>query len=237
MSIDVVVARYQEDISWLSGLPVHHCVHIYNKGSPIPGTPLLCAPPHPMESTRPSRVIIELPNVGREAHTYLSHVIRTFDTMTPNGVTVFCQGNISDHVSDRDSDVDAVTAMAEEALRCGYSTSRFRSHKNDVDWRHQPSELFRIAEWPAGTALSPNPDNQSFGAWFRQHIRPTLPSLDDLRWAVGAVFAIRNDRILSRQKQFYVDLLNSMGMTRNPETAHFLERSWWYVFACDDMTT
>ena len=68
----VVIARYQEDVSWANGLP--NCI-IYNKSDTIPQTV------HP---------IIQLPNVGREGHTYLYYIITNYDHL-PN-YSVFLQG-------------------------------------------------------------------------------------------------------------------------------------------------
>ena len=63
-TVDIVIARYEEDLSWLNELPINYDrLFIYNKGSPI---------------TFPDAYIIELPNLGRESHTYFHHVIHNY---------------------------------------------------------------------------------------------------------------------------------------------------------------
>lgn len=68
----VVVARYNEDVEWCKPFP---CI-IYNKGGALPNT-------------------IALPNIGREAHTYLHHIIENYDNL--DDYTAFVQGDPFDH--------------------------------------------------------------------------------------------------------------------------------------------
>jgi len=68
---DLVVARYQEDPAWTRRF---RSVFLYNKGPSLPGG---------VHS-------IPLPNVGREAHTYLHHIISNYHNLAP--ITAFFQG-------------------------------------------------------------------------------------------------------------------------------------------------
>ena len=70
----IVVAKYKEDMAWTSTLP---CI-IYNKDS----------------SNEDSR-FITLENIGREAHTYLHHIVSNYDNL--DDYTVFVQGHPFDH--------------------------------------------------------------------------------------------------------------------------------------------
>lgn len=73
MTPRLVVARYNEDLSWV---PEGLQVTIYNKGEPI------------------ERPCIQLPNVGRETQTYLHHIVCNYEANEP---LIFCQGNPLDH--------------------------------------------------------------------------------------------------------------------------------------------
>jgi len=75
-SIRLVVARYNEDISWTKRYPN---VTIYNKGSPINGYDN----------------VINLPNVGREGHTFYTHIVLNYDNL--DDMTIFLQGNPFEH--------------------------------------------------------------------------------------------------------------------------------------------
>ena len=81
-----VVARYNEDIDWVPSLvarfPGSKCT-VYNKGR------------RDIETTS-SYEVTPLDNVGRESHTYLSHIISVFHD-AQDEVTVFLQGHPFDH--------------------------------------------------------------------------------------------------------------------------------------------
>ena len=74
MKTELVIARYNEDLSWTTTIndPDVYCT-IYNKGKPID---LPCIP---------------LPNIGRESHTYLQHIINNYNNLAD--ITIFCQGD------------------------------------------------------------------------------------------------------------------------------------------------
>lgn len=78
--IEVVVARYKEDISWTKNLPARIKVTIYDK------------------SGIPNDSFIQLPNVGHENHTYLYHIITRWESLSD--VTIFSQGHPFDHCND-----------------------------------------------------------------------------------------------------------------------------------------
>lgn len=67
-----MVAKYKEDVSW-TGSIVSHKVTVYDKGCGM------------------------LPNVGREAQTYLHHIVNNYDCLAD--VTVFLQGNPFGHIT------------------------------------------------------------------------------------------------------------------------------------------
>lgn len=75
-TIDVVVAKYKEDVGWTRS--IKHNVIIYDKSEngPIAGA-------------------IPLPNIGRETHTYLHHIVNNYDKLAD--YTIFLQGNPHDH--------------------------------------------------------------------------------------------------------------------------------------------
>lgn len=84
--IDVVVARYKESVQWLDNfiLPSHEVrFFIYDKD-----------PTTPFETQVKYQYEI-LPNVGREAHTYLYYIITNYDNLADE--ILFLQGNPFDH--------------------------------------------------------------------------------------------------------------------------------------------
>jgi hypothetical protein len=74
MKIELVIARYNEDLSWLKKIPKSIKITVYNKGNDNIDFPF-----------------IKLPNIGRESHTYLYHIINNYDKLADK--TIFTQGD------------------------------------------------------------------------------------------------------------------------------------------------
>jgi hypothetical protein len=211
--VGVVVARYNENLNWLNENRDYN-LYIYNKGH----SPILSPPP---KST-----IVPLPNVGRESHTYLTHIIDHYDSL--NTTTVFVQGNISDHIGHKMSQqspfphIDKLMAT----IRDGVSQNTFVTPKQEW-WAPNPS--FRILEW---RGVAQGDSQMPFGDWFTQYINPTFPS-DPFRWYPGALFAVNKHNILRHPKSYYEALLDTVSRHIAPEAGHYLERSWYYIFPGD----
>jgi len=79
---ELVVAHYNEPMTWLSNIPKDIRITIYSKGEPYE---------NPDERTR----VVELPNVGRETHTILHHIVVRWDTLS--AYTYFVHGDAPKH--------------------------------------------------------------------------------------------------------------------------------------------
>lgn len=76
MKFCIVVARYNEDLSWTT--PFSNVI-IYNKGTPL--------------TTNFNQIVLN--NVGREGHTYYKHIYDNYDNLAD--YTIFLQGFPFDH--------------------------------------------------------------------------------------------------------------------------------------------
>ena len=83
MKTEIVVARYNENLDWLKKIKKSKDLKItvYNKGANDIDVPF-----------------IQLPNIGRESHTYLYHIINNYDNLADQ--TIFCQGDSIFHSPD-----------------------------------------------------------------------------------------------------------------------------------------
>jgi len=75
---ELVIAAYNENITWAH--MYSHLTTVYVKGE------LVYVPVNGSQLSR----VVPLPNVGRETHTYLTHIVRNYDSLAD--VTVFTQG-------------------------------------------------------------------------------------------------------------------------------------------------
>jgi hypothetical protein len=159
MRRELVVARHREDLAWLESMEMPAIV--YDKS---PRFRALDAVP--------------LENVGREADTYLQHILRRWDDLAD--VTFFCQGNPHDH----SPDFAHLAGDCERAHFCELATKEVvDDHKG----------------WPSHPGL---PLRE---AWER--LWPGRPVPESFRFRAGAMFAVHKDAIRSRPKDFYEQML------------------------------
>jgi len=85
---DLVIARYNEDVSWLSQVPDGYNIFLYNKGDDID----LSSIRHKIHQ------YVKLENIGRESDTYLLHMLGNMSTT--DSYTVFSQADPFEHSPD-----------------------------------------------------------------------------------------------------------------------------------------
>ncbi|KAG8525584.1 uncharacterized protein KY384_009228 [Bacidia gigantensis] len=206
-SFEIVVAHYNEDLSWLDGA-IKACT-IYSKGGDKN------APTHPHQ---------KLPNIGREGHTYLHHIVHNYDTLTE--VTIFLQGRIDDHVSISLAELIKRSLTTKDGQ---VMTFPFRELELFDLWDGFPWELYPCwSKWNSMECLrAPMTPGQ-----YWQHFFPNkdmkIPAF--IGFQPGALFAVHKSTIQQYPHSFYEKLLNELFLGDmahiNPETGHFWERFW-----------
>jgi len=204
-SLELVVARYHEDLQWLRRVPRHFQITVYNKGG------MLDPPPR-----RRAVQVRALPDIGREDFSYLHHLVERYESLAD--VTVFAQGKPFDHVPDYHKILHAI----------GYhqlSIENFRWFGFILDEDDSTgSILFR--HWsknPTGEALP-------MQAFWRM-LRPGLPMPDRFVFYPGAHFAVTAAQIRQQPRSFYEDALTISSEMRL--AGHCFERVWDQVFGVD----
>jgi Protein of unknown function (DUF3431) len=216
IDIELVVSRFTEVLDWLDDAPFSQYRRVvYSKGPPT----YIC--------TLPSFCKVrQLPNVGRESHTYLTHIIDNYERLA--AVTVFLPGS----------------AMDELKIR---KTLNVMFHIHDPPGTVFPGEVFdqgilsafddwSISEWQstnnanravnAESNLDPCAD-RPFGNWYRRNFLD-LPKITPIPW--NGIFAVAKDHILNHPKAYYQNLLSYLTTSSNPECGHYFERAWGAIF-------
>jgi hypothetical protein len=210
--IEMVVARYNEPLNWLRRVPAAIRVLVYNKNDEV----------HEIDSTlRNGKEVVQtksLPNIGREAHTYLWHIVHNYETLAP--WTIFCQGRPFDHAFDFHHTLRTLAENAPEEM----SECEFRplGHIIDTD-DAQGSRLF--VQW------SKNEDGRLLDAvdFYRALFGTEGPS--EYSFRLGAQFIVSAACIRRRERSFYERALQiSQDL---PDAAHCFERMWPHVFAVE----
>lgn len=206
-SYALVLARYSEDVSWAAQWQHTLDVFVYNKGAACPAS----FDAH----------WLSLPNVGRESHTYLTHIIDNYDKL--HEVTIFLQGRIDDVQAHR---ADRLMDYIAPAKTHGFSASRLMlvqpSHWNDIDFLSLPKYAPRVRSG----ALRRNKDGLL--AYAHKHFG-RMPVLAVSTY--NGCFAASRAAILQHPKSFYEKLRATVGDHADPEEGHFLERLWAHMFS------
>lgn len=192
--LELVVARYQEDLAWLKRVPREFRVTVYDKngGGHWPGS-------------------TPLPNVGREAHTYLHHINQRYDSLA--NLTVFCQGRPFDHAYDFRH---RLVALAGDP---GSVTDFcWMGHIVDTD-DDRGRRLF--VPW------SKNEDGRELDIAGSYRALFGLDGPETFTFHLGAQFAATGDLIRLRPPSFYERALE---ISLLPDAAHCFERMWDKVF-------
>jgi len=210
-NIQVVVAAYNEDLSWITEEPFNGLdILCYHKGSK-----------EIQNCKAPNCRIEKLPNVGRETHTYLHHIINNYDNLAP--VTVFIPA------SWRDQEKNQMTLDVINKANTSVDTV-FPVHK-------VPDDVygFMLDEWTStnngnkqnnvSSKLLPSPQ-RPFGVWYKLN----FPEIS-IPWVhYKGVFAVSRDDITKKPVEHYERLLNYVNTDSNPEAGHYIERAWVSVF-------
>lgn len=213
--LEVCVARYNESTDWLANKEfASFSKTVYNKSSRAlsAGTPS-------------SAKVYTLPNVGRESHTFLHHIIFNYDSLAD--VTLFLPGSCMDEAMGK-------SHKTQEVVRKLLTTKEsviFGAYYENV---HQQFKGFTLGTWK-GT----NESNQEtvvaecepaavrpFGRWYNANF-------GDLKIQVVSymsIFAVSKVHILQRPRSFYQTIYDSLSHHPNPEEGHFVERAWVAIF-------
>lgn len=207
--LDIVLARHNEDIGWVTSLTTKN-VFVYDKGSQL-------------QTLKENYLLEKLPNVGRESHTYLHHIVNNYKNLDPEGVTLFTQANPLEHFN-----FQTLVRMINEADSAENSTGMSVSNLVTCHRQYGCEPNFRILEYPPGSPLFPT-TNETYGSWFTRMLDMPFPE-NGFHFTINGIFAIKNKQILKNTLEFYQKLKSEIPDTGNPEVGHFFERSWWYIF-------
>ncbi len=195
-ALELVVARHRENLRWLRRVPPGFVVTVYDK-SGDPGA------------------VLPLPNHGREAHTWLHHLVHRRDHLAER--TVFVQGHPFDHAPDlhhwlRSLASDPGSLQSFHWLGFVCDTDDARGRRLFVPWTKNPSRQELDLEG------------------FHQRIFGE-PGPREYRFFPGGQFAVHRETVLRRPPGFYEQALRVS--LEHPEAAHCFERCWDRLFDCD----
>ena len=189
MSKELVVSHYDEDLSWLNFIKLNFPdvkITVYSK------------------SGKPGAISLE--NVGRESHTYLTHIIRNYDNLCDH--TVFVQGNPFEHC-----DINHIVKLL------SFTGDIFPVFRISPDGREKFVDI--ESKYPVKDS------NGNMGDWWRIVFGKPIQNV----YAVwNAQFTVAKHLIRSNSLEFYENAVLTVNHDRTPEEAHFFERAWGSLF-------
>lgn len=202
----LIIARYTEDISWARDFG--RDIIIYNKGD---------------RATIPEDLqefVTDLPNVGRESHTYLKFITDNYTKIDPDKVYTFTQGRWNDHNVDLKK-LQEIPDGLDHSRNLLDSTVWGRSCMSAYD--------FRIAHY-IDDYTTPTIKNENYGEWYTRVVQQPFPHYYFYVYP-NAIFALKGSAILRYPRELYIRLLEEVDKEINPEAGHYIERTWSKLFA------
>ena len=229
--IHLVIARYKENLDWLEdtlntlGDKYDIRVYIYNKSQTLVKLPEEICGDHV--------TCKNLSYVGRESHTYLTHIVEHYDKLK-DGYIVCLQGDFKEHFKwygMPQTPVQLVQNLIEDAVANGRGSTSFAN-----TWAHEIGHSctahygFRITAH-AGERLDPR-SPKCFGDWYNEFVGEWKngEAWHTLPFWIGGLYAVAHTQILKRPLDFYARLRDCVGVSLNPEVGHFMERAWLGIY-------
>lgn len=215
--IDLVVARYKEDISWLN--EIHQSVDrifVYDKSSTE------------LKLSIPNAKVIPLPNVGRESDTMLNHIILNYSKLGDS--TIFVQGRPFDHCPN----IVSLLSFAREGIgSIGMANKRY-CKKKGIGTYAMPGLCCLGLTWMFDCRLSSHILNWDRYGWFSFMFDlfntiygvPAMPAVSVAGW--GAQLAVSKELIRRFKKDDYQKI------KKYHDKSYFapwgMEKYWLYMF-------
>ncbi len=230
-----VVARYNEDMSWVDKLPGD--VVIYNKGEEFP-----------YEIPR-----LDIPNVGREAETYIRAIIDLYDELKNFDSICFLQGNPFCHCPDL-MDIlskhmflyfkenkfvyEPIIFLSAESfqIECPKESFIFDSHSNIIDlfWEKIDNKSYQhITDQKISFQIKNVKFDMYDILYFLEILK--IPYKDKkIPWAYGAQYLVETKLILAKTKEWWIEFYNfahyTLDILESETFPYIMERLWPTIF-------
>ncbi|XP_038074889.1 uncharacterized protein LOC119742791 isoform X1 [Patiria miniata] len=201
---EIVVAHYDESLDWVKSYADH--AHVYHKGTNT-------SAPFEMYAWE------KLPNVGREGHTYLHHIITHYNNL-PN-VTIFLQAAFRFHRGFCHRNPLRYISSARAGIPCIHPDElvvrKWGKLKHVANFKQdRKAGLMRV------TALT-------FGEFYRV-LFGAPPPKDGMPHCYCGCFGATREMIRKHPLHVYQKAIAFMNDHSNPEEGHYIERLWYWMF-------
>ena len=220
-SIEIVIANYEENLEWIENLAdsQYSKLTIYNKGMAKDYTKVV----------ERGATVHTLPNIGREAHTYLYHIIQNYDNLAD--VTIFLPGSTMTFNQKKEQ---LYTIFKELETKKDSIIVGFK----DPAYLQSELNTFILDEYEITSEENKknNPGNtlepamiRPFGKW----VKARFPGKSFTCMSYRGVLAVSRIDIHKKPLEYYEKFIDELQF-KNSEVVHYFERAWPLVFSIDD---
>jgi hypothetical protein len=210
---EIVVSRYNEDLSWLNNKPFNNYpVIVYNKG------------------TNDSFIkhdniykIVNLPNIGKIDHTILYHIINNYNNL--KDITIFLPGSVNMKYKYKKAKkvIELTEKINNSVYMCNKNVNfeKLKNFKMDgYETRYSINKNKNTDDIMLKSTIRP------FDKWYNNFFE------DKKLTCVGfyGIFSMSKKDILKNPLSYYQNLIKQLDSHPNPETGHYFERAWEGVF-------
>jgi hypothetical protein len=255
-SVDLVVARYNEDISWLSKVPHKLNIIVYNKDDRRSKKTNMYSKFEIKQPKieHPNARIISLPNIGRESDTYLYHIINNYDKLASK--TIFTQGDPFIHSPDflellnktdkflpiqsltdrymgdtppRKILEERTTGHIDGLRTCAYPMY-FTNYQ--TIWFHDPGSIMIMNDFNDFFKTRSETNIVEYVLQNNGFSVENVPLIG--HFCYSAIFAVNRENILKHPQNAYIKLRETNN-TSNKMFPSVLERIWLYMFGYEHL--
>ena len=201
LDYEIVIAHYNEKFDWVK--PIANHSHVYHKGREMRPPPLQLY------------AWDKLPNVGREFHTYLYHIINNYDTLPE--ITVFVQGEGLNLFC-----FSSFSQILHNIKKNASCKVVYHFHKEWGRILHTGKWLGELNSWIMRRSTF------TFGEFFLELFG--FPHPNGIPMCFTGCFAATRNMIRKHPIDFYKKAISFVSNNKNPEEGHYFERLWATVF-------
>jgi len=215
--IKVVVAYYNEDLSWVRYLRKECCINDILLISKKNGD-------HPDYKT------VSLPNIGKESHSFMWYIVNNYEKLPE--IVFFCQGGVTSN------EMKYLKFMYVVKNLCNVEKNGVIALPGQLGFRYGAFDYdFKIDEHHSSNPLNENltyeliPSKvRPFGKWYQTFITNDLTKISKYGVSYNGIFCTTRKSILKFSKKTYEELYKQSSVGESTEVAHYLERSYYSMF-------
>lgn len=211
--MEIVISRFNEDLKWLQYPPFNkHKIICYNKSDND-------------NFYKPDNMTVyKLPNLGRETHTYLHHIMTNYDNLPD--ATIFLPGS-----GDYETKIENCTQtvlLSEKYQRDVFLGNYNQNVRNYIYY-------FTMDRWEVRHPLNNSQNKDSslqpaiirpYGKWYDHHFKDIV--MQYVNWC--GIFAITKETIRQHPIEHYKPFFDELSVGKDLEAVHYIERSWNAIF-------